>query len=95
MYLREGKWSEAIPQFQKALAIAPDSPTYSNLGTAYFWLKNYDQVDEDVRKSGRDDAERRSSSSAISAMLIAGRATPIRQPLPMAKRFRWPSRNSR
>jgi len=27
VYLREGKWSEAIPQFQKALALAPDSPT--------------------------------------------------------------------
>ncbi len=43
VYLREGKWSEAIPQLQKALSIAPDSPTYSNLGTAYFWLKRYDE----------------------------------------------------
>ncbi|MGH9640787.1 MAG: tetratricopeptide repeat protein, partial [Terriglobales bacterium] len=44
LYLREGKWSESIPQFQKALALAPDADTYSNLGTAYFWLKNYDQA---------------------------------------------------
>jgi eukaryotic-like serine/threonine-protein kinase len=43
VYLREGKWSEAIPEYQKALALAPDATTYSNLGTAYFWLKNYDQ----------------------------------------------------
>jgi tetratricopeptide (TPR) repeat protein len=43
VYLREGKWSEAIPQFQKALALAPDSTTYSNLGTAYFWLRRYDE----------------------------------------------------
>jgi serine/threonine protein kinase/tetratricopeptide (TPR) repeat protein len=43
VYLREGKWSEAIPHFQKALSISPDSPTYSNLGTAYFWLKRYDE----------------------------------------------------
>ena len=43
VYLRDGKWGEAIPQYQKALAIAPDAYTYSNLGTAYFWLKNYDQ----------------------------------------------------
>jgi len=42
-YLREGKWSEAIPHFQKALSIAPDAPTYSNLGTAYFWLQRYDE----------------------------------------------------
>jgi tetratricopeptide (TPR) repeat protein len=43
VYLREGKWSEAIPQFQRALALAPDADTYSNLGTAYFFLKSYDQ----------------------------------------------------
>jgi Flp pilus assembly protein TadD len=50
-YLRQGKWSEAIPQYQKALALAPDSPTYSNLGTAYFWLKNYDQATKMYEKA--------------------------------------------
>ncbi len=44
LYLREGKWSESIPQFQKALAIAPDADSYSNIGTAYFFMKNYDQA---------------------------------------------------
>ena len=44
VYLREGKWSEAILQYQKALALAADAPTYSNLGTANFFLKNYDQA---------------------------------------------------
>ena len=44
LYLRDGKWSESIPQLQKALALAPDPDTYSNLGTAYFFLKNYDQA---------------------------------------------------
>jgi eukaryotic-like serine/threonine-protein kinase len=43
VYLRDGKWGEAIPQFQKAISLAPDAFSYSNLGTAYFWLKNYDQ----------------------------------------------------
>ncbi len=43
VYLREGKWSEAIPQLQKAIAISPDAPTYSNLGTAFFFLKSYDE----------------------------------------------------
>ena len=43
VYLRKGKWSEAIPNFQKALSITPDAPTYSNLGTAYFWLQRYDE----------------------------------------------------
>jgi serine/threonine protein kinase/tetratricopeptide (TPR) repeat protein len=44
VYLREGKWGEAIPQFTKALNIAPDAATYSNVGTAYFFLKKYDQA---------------------------------------------------
>ena len=43
VYLREGKWGEAIPQYEKALTIVPDAWTYSNLGTAYFWLKQYDK----------------------------------------------------
>jgi tetratricopeptide (TPR) repeat protein len=51
VYVREGKWGEAIPQFQKALALAPDSTTYSNLGTAYFWLKNYDQATKMYEKA--------------------------------------------
>ena len=42
VYLRESKWGEAIPQLQKAIAIKPDAATYSNLGTAFFWLKRYD-----------------------------------------------------
>jgi len=44
VYMRQGKWSEAIPRYQKALSIDPDSPTYSNLGTAYFFLKRYDEA---------------------------------------------------
>ena len=51
LYLREGKWSESIPQFQKALALAPDADTYSNLGTAYFFLKNYDQATKMYEKA--------------------------------------------
>jgi eukaryotic-like serine/threonine-protein kinase len=51
VYLREGKWSESIPQFQKALALAPDADTYSNLGTAYFFLKNYDQATKMYEKA--------------------------------------------
>ncbi len=50
-YLREGKWGEAIPQLQKALAFAPDAITYNNLGTAYFFLKNYDQATKMYEKA--------------------------------------------
>jgi serine/threonine protein kinase/Flp pilus assembly protein TadD len=51
LYLREGKWSESISQFQKALGLAPDADTYSNLGTAYFFLKNYDQATKMYEKA--------------------------------------------
>ncbi|MGA7292577.1 MAG: tetratricopeptide repeat protein [Terriglobales bacterium] len=51
VYLRDGKWSEAIPQYQKALAITPDAPTYSNIGTAYFFLKEYDQATKMYEKA--------------------------------------------
>ena len=44
VYFRQGKWLEAIPSFQKALAVAPDAVTYSNVGTCYFFLKRYDEA---------------------------------------------------
>jgi len=39
--VRQGKWEECIPAYQKALALQPYYSTYSNLGTAYFFLKRY------------------------------------------------------
>jgi tetratricopeptide (TPR) repeat protein len=51
VYMRDGKWGEAIPQFTKALGIAADSATYSNLGTAYFFMKNYDQATKNYEKA--------------------------------------------
>jgi eukaryotic-like serine/threonine-protein kinase len=51
VYLRDGKWSEAIPQYQKALALSPNADTYSNLATAYFFLKNYDQATKMYEKA--------------------------------------------
>jgi tetratricopeptide (TPR) repeat protein len=51
VYMRQGKWGEAIPQFEKALSITPNSTTYSNLGTAYFWLKRYDDASKMYAKA--------------------------------------------
>jgi serine/threonine protein kinase/Flp pilus assembly protein TadD len=51
VYLREGKWSESIPEFQKSLALAPRAATYSDLGTAYFFLKNYDEATKNYEKA--------------------------------------------
>jgi tetratricopeptide (TPR) repeat protein len=41
VYLQQGKYQECIPYFQKALQIEPFFSTFSNLGTAYFFLKQY------------------------------------------------------
>lgn len=43
-YFRQAKWGEAIPAFQKALAIQADADIYSNLGTAYFYLGRFDEA---------------------------------------------------
>ena len=39
--LQQGKYQECIPAYQRALQIQPYWTTYSNLGTAYFFLKQY------------------------------------------------------
>jgi tetratricopeptide (TPR) repeat protein/DNA-binding winged helix-turn-helix (wHTH) protein/TolB-like protein len=44
VYLAQGKWSEAIPEYQKAIGLEPHFIAYSNLGTAYFYLKRYDEA---------------------------------------------------
>jgi serine/threonine protein kinase/tetratricopeptide (TPR) repeat protein len=39
--VQQGKYSEAIPYLQRALQIEPNAGAYSNIGTAYFYLKQY------------------------------------------------------
>jgi serine/threonine protein kinase/tetratricopeptide (TPR) repeat protein/TolB-like protein len=39
--VQQAKYGEAVPYLQKALAIEPNAGAYSNLGTAYFFLKQY------------------------------------------------------
>jgi tetratricopeptide (TPR) repeat protein len=38
---QQGKYQECIPAYQKALQLQPYWSTYSNLGTAYFFLRQY------------------------------------------------------
>ncbi|MGA9471734.1 MAG: tetratricopeptide repeat protein [Terriglobales bacterium] len=61
VYLRQGKWEAAIPQLQKALTLSPDAPTYSNLGTANFFIKHYDEAvrmyEKAVQINARQDEE--------------------------------------
>ena len=51
MYLQQGKYQESIPYFQKALQIEPYFTTYSNLGTAYLFLKQYSNAVEMFEKA--------------------------------------------
>jgi serine/threonine protein kinase/tetratricopeptide (TPR) repeat protein len=51
VYLRRGKWAEAIPQFQKALTLHPNANDYSNLGTAYFFLRQYEEASKMYEKA--------------------------------------------
>ncbi len=39
--VQQGKYSEAVPYLQRALQIEPNAGAYSNIGTAYFYLKQY------------------------------------------------------
>jgi tetratricopeptide (TPR) repeat protein/DNA-binding winged helix-turn-helix (wHTH) protein len=41
VYLLMGKWNECIPFYREALRLQPSFVTYSNLGTAYFYLHRY------------------------------------------------------
>ncbi len=41
LYLQQGKYQESIPYYQQALQIEPQFSTYSNLGTSYFFLKQF------------------------------------------------------
>lgn len=41
MLVQEGKYSESIPYLEKAIQIEPDSDAYTNMGTAYSFMKQY------------------------------------------------------
>jgi eukaryotic-like serine/threonine-protein kinase len=42
--LGQGSYQEAMPPLEQALAIRPSYGTYSNLGTAYYHLRKYDEA---------------------------------------------------
>jgi eukaryotic-like serine/threonine-protein kinase len=49
--VQQGKYSEAIPYLQRALQIEPNARAYSNIGTAYFYLKQYAQSAQAFEKA--------------------------------------------
>lgn len=44
VYATQGQYADSIPYYQKAIQIEPYYSTYSNLGTAYFFLKRYQEA---------------------------------------------------
>jgi len=62
IYQQQGKDAEAIPQFERALAIKPDSvDTLNNLATSYAAQKRTDLAEQIFRKKFAIEARRRDS----------------------------------
>ena len=51
--LRDGNWNEALPALRKALELRPSVESYSNLGTAYFFLGKYEDARANFEKASR------------------------------------------
>ncbi len=49
--VQQGKYSEAVPYLQRALQIEPNAVAYSNIGTAYFYLKQYTESAQAFEKA--------------------------------------------
>jgi tetratricopeptide (TPR) repeat protein len=49
--VQQGKYAEAVPYLQKALQIEPDSTAYTNIGTAYFFLKQFAEAAQAFEKA--------------------------------------------
>jgi tetratricopeptide (TPR) repeat protein len=49
--LHEGNWNLAIPAFRKALELKPSVESYSNLGTSYFFLGQYEEARANFAKA--------------------------------------------
>jgi serine/threonine protein kinase/tetratricopeptide (TPR) repeat protein len=49
--VQQGKYSDAVPYLEKALKIEPDSGAYSNLGTAYLFLKRFPEASQAFEKA--------------------------------------------
>lgn len=44
MQILEDRYADAIPNFQRSVAISPSSDAYSNLATAYFYIRRYPEA---------------------------------------------------
>jgi tetratricopeptide (TPR) repeat protein/TolB-like protein len=49
--VQQGKYAEAVPLLQRALQIEPDAAAYTNIGTAYFFLRRFAEAAEAFEKA--------------------------------------------
>ena len=49
--VQQGKYADAVPYLQRALQIEPDAVAYTDIGTAYFFLKRYAEAAEAFEKA--------------------------------------------
>ncbi len=51
LYFQQGKYAESIVEFQEALKLGPGADIYSNLGTAYLYLRRYTDAIKALEKA--------------------------------------------
>jgi serine/threonine-protein kinase len=51
IFIIRGKYSLAIPVLQRAISIRPSSEAFSNLATAYFYLRQFDEAARNYAKA--------------------------------------------
>ena len=44
VYLAEGRYADAVPMCERSIALRPTGPAYSNLGTAYFFQRRFEEA---------------------------------------------------
>ena len=49
--VQQGKYAEAVPLLQRALQIEPDATAYTNIGTAYFFLRRFAEAAQAFEKA--------------------------------------------
>ena len=44
VYLAEGRYADAVPMCERSIALRPTGPAFSNLGTAYFFQRRFEEA---------------------------------------------------
>ena len=49
-YVSQGRYTDAINVLKRLIAIRPEASAYTDLGNAYFYLREFDQATPPMRK---------------------------------------------